>query len=128
MILLCLYGHIYPHGGTTLAASVYAHPNVAGRLQRMTCCRIHQDGDFVELRVLFDVSDFTSVAEIMLPRHRRQISPAERERLRAMGFKKGVQTHAHVQHTAPAGVWEGQCDQMPVLRQRGLLEPWTVRP
>ena len=62
MILLCKYGHIYPHGGATLAASVDGHPNVAGKLRRLRCCRIHQDGDFGELTVLFDVADFARVA------------------------------------------------------------------
>ena len=123
MILLCRYGHIDPDGGTTLAASVDQHPNVAGRLRRLKCCRVHQDGDHGELTVTFDVDDFAQVARIMLPRRRRQISPAERERLRAMGFQKGQQAHVEVQPTTPAAVCEGQCDQMPVLRQRGLFGP-----
>jgi len=112
MILLCRYGHIYPHGGQMLAVSVDGHPNVAGRLRRLSCCRVHQDGDFEELAVIFDVADFAQVAEIMRPRRRRQVSPAERERLRAIGFK-GAQTHVDVQHTPPERIFAGQRDQMP---------------
>ena len=46
MIVPCRYGHVFPHGGNLLAASVDGHPNVAGVLRRLPCCRVHQDGDF----------------------------------------------------------------------------------
>ena len=81
MIVPCRFGHIFPHGGDRLAASVDGHPNVAGALRRLPCCRVHQDGDFGELTVLFDVADFDKVVQIMRPRRRRQVSAAERERL-----------------------------------------------
>ena len=59
----CHYGHVYPFGGNLLAASVDGHPNVAGVLRRLPCCRVHQDGDFGELTAVFDVADFATVAE-----------------------------------------------------------------
>ena len=42
MVIPCRYGHIFPHGGNTLAASVDGHTNVAGVLRRLY--RVHQDG------------------------------------------------------------------------------------
>ncbi len=101
MILLCRHGHIYPAGGQQLAASVDGRPKVAGRLRRLKCCTVHQEGDFGELTVMFDVNDFEEVAQIMQPRRRRQISEAERERLRLIGYQKGREAHCEGQFTAP---------------------------
>ena len=100
MIVPCRYGHIFPHGGTMLAASIDGHPNVAGQLRRLACCRVHQDGDGGELTVVFDVADIAKVARIMRPRRRRQVSDRERDRLRRMGFQGGSETHVDVQPAA----------------------------
>ena len=81
MIIPCRYGHVYPFGGTNLAASVDGHPNVAGVLRRLPCCRVHQDGDFGELTVVFDVGDFPKVAAILKPRRRRVLSQEARQAL-----------------------------------------------
>ncbi|MHC4179409.1 MAG: hypothetical protein ACYSWU_18000 [Planctomycetota bacterium] len=83
MVVLCKWGEIYPAGGTTLAASVGGYPKVAGWLRRLECCRVHQDGDFGELTVLFDVADFAKVAKIMRPRRRRQVNltPEQRQEI-----------------------------------------------
>ncbi len=99
MIVPCRYGHIFPHGGSLLAASVDGHPNVAGVLRRLRCCQVHQDGDFGELTVVFDVADFDKVAAIMKPRRRRQVSEEERERLRLMSAKFGFQRIVQGEHT-----------------------------
>ena len=99
LIVPCRYGHIFPHGGNLLAASVDGHPNVAGVLRRLSCCQIHQDGDFGEVTVIFDVADFAKVARIIQPRRRRQVSAQERDRLRGMGYQKGAQAHVDVHHT-----------------------------
>jgi hypothetical protein len=107
LIVPCRYGHIFPHGTDTLAASVDGHPTVAGMLRRLPCCQIHQDGDFGELTVIFGVADFAKVARIMRPRRRRVISEAERDRLRAMGFTKGPQAHVDVEPTAQGCVAMG---------------------
>jgi hypothetical protein len=37
MVIPCKYGHLYPFGGATLAASADGHPNVAGVLRRGRC-------------------------------------------------------------------------------------------
>ena len=121
MILLCRYGHIFPHGGTTLAASVDGHPNVAGQLRRLKCCRVHQDGDHGELTARFDVADFAEVAQIMRPRRRRLVSAEQRERLRAMGFKKGSQSYYKSDPTARGGVPGPQGDPEYLLRQTALF-------
>jgi len=94
MILLCRYGHLFAWQGNELAASVDGHPNVA---------------------------DFAKVARIMRPRRRRQVSQAQRDRLRAMGFQKGRQDHAHVQPTAQGCVPGAQEDLEPVRPQRSLF-------
>ena len=78
MILLCKYGHIFPHGDNELAASVDGYPKVAGRLRRLPCCRVHQDGDDGELTVVFDAAHFPKVARILRPRRRRRVSPEQR--------------------------------------------------
>ena len=80
MIIPCKYGHFYPFGGDTLAASVDGHPNVAGVLRRLPCCRVHQDGDFGELTVVFDVSHFPKIAKIMRPRRRRRLKLSREQR------------------------------------------------
>jgi len=53
---------------------------------------------------------FPKVARIMRPRRRRQVSPQERERLRAMGFRKGAQAHVEDQYSGHTGVSEGRGD------------------
>lgn len=78
MVLLCRYGHVFPHGGNLLAASVDGHPKLASVLRQLPCCRVHQDGDDGELTMVFDVSDFAKVAAVMRPKRRRQLSEAQR--------------------------------------------------
>lgn len=109
----CRYGSVFPFGGSRLAASVDGFPKVAGRLRRLGCVEVVQDGDFGELTVSFDVADFPKVARIMRPRRRRQVSPAERERLRRMGFQKAAESRPDVQHAARTGVSRGRVDGTP---------------
>lgn len=52
MVIPCRYGHIFPHGGNTLAASVDGHTRIAGLLRCLPCCKVHQDGDGGELTSL----------------------------------------------------------------------------
>jgi hypothetical protein len=122
----CHYGHIYPHGGTTLAASVDGHPNVAGQLRQLACCRIHQDGDFGELTVIFDVADFPVVARVMKPRRRRSLRLTSEQRQeigrrlresRGDGRQAMRQTHPTALRAAERDV----PDQNPVSRQRPLF-------
>ena len=77
----CRYGHVYPHGGNLLAASIDGFPKVASRLRRLKCCRVHQDGDLGELTATFDAADLPKVAKIIRPRGRRQLSARQRAEL-----------------------------------------------
>ena len=122
MIIPCRFGHILPHGGSTLAVSVDGFPKIAGRLKRLGCCRVHQDGDFGELTVLFDVADFAKVARIMRPRRRRQVSPQERERLKAIGFKKGSQVHVETQYSDHTCVLEGHVESEHLPQHQALSD------
>lgn len=125
MIVVCRYGEIYPFGGDTLAASVDGHPNVAGRLRRLRCCRVVQDGDFGELTALFDLADFRKVARVMRPRLRRELSAEQREELigrlnwhRRQSTPKGP---TQGQPTARTCDVSGQDDQGAVCRQMALF-------
>ncbi len=117
MIVPCRYGHIFPHDGSLLAASVDGHPNVAGVLRRLRCCRFHQDGDFGELTVLFNLVDFDKVAAIMRPRCRRQVSESEHERLRLIGLKNRFQAGVDVEHTPRPCVGIGLGDSQAIQEQ-----------
>lgn len=124
MAILCRYGHIYPHGGTTLAASIDGHPNVASQLRRLACCRVRQDGDGGELTVHFDVADFSAVARILRPRRRRQVTPEQREELLARlgnGRRLASQTPTEGPPTALRAPEKDLPDLTAVSRQRPLF-------
>ena len=74
MQIPCKYGHIFPHGDNELAASIDGHTKIANRLRKLSCCRIHQDGDFGELTVIFDVNDFEKVAKVIMRKFRCSIT------------------------------------------------------
>jgi hypothetical protein len=87
MILRCQRGHIYPHGGKTLAASTDRNGPVANRLVGLDCATVVQDGDD-GVNVTFDVDDFGEVAEVMKPKRKRQgraLSDEEKKRLADQG-------------------------------------------
>ena len=73
----CKYGHIYPHSGTTLGAWS-DRPSRRRLLSELACCAVHLEGDH-EISVLFDVSDFESVARVLQPRRRRRLTEAQRQ-------------------------------------------------
>jgi hypothetical protein len=75
LLIPCHYGHIYPHGGERLAASIDGHRGIQRRMNALPFVEVHQDGDFGEGTVLFDVSYFTEVAKIMRARKRWYLSP-----------------------------------------------------
>ena len=80
MILMCQHGHVYPHGGTKLAASTNRRGAVARALAKLPCCNVHQDSDD-GVTVLFDVADFPQVATLLKPRRKRQLSAEQMARL-----------------------------------------------
>jgi hypothetical protein len=85
MTILCDNGVIYPHGGSRLAAECYGP--TARKLKAIAGVTVHQQGDR-EWCMLFDVSIFEQVAEVMKPRKRRHLSP---ERARAISGLAHVQ-------------------------------------
>jgi len=88
MVVLCERGEIYPYGGNLLAAEVDGRPITAKRLRNLECTTVVQDGDdFVA--VTFDAVDFDTIAELLKPRRRRQVSESEKQRLQSMGAKHG---------------------------------------
>ena len=89
-IIPCRLGHIFPWGGSTLAASTNTRGGTARNLAPLDFTTVAQDGDD-GLTVLFPVEKFAQVAELMKPRRRRQISETERARLADMGRKYGYQ-------------------------------------
>ena len=90
----CRRGHIYPHGGDQLAASTNNRGAVAKRLAALPCCRMVQDGDD-GVNVVFDVTNFPTVATVMKPKRRRTLTPAQTaertERLRKYRFSSASQ-------------------------------------
>jgi hypothetical protein len=124
MILACRYGHILPWGGNLLAASVDGHPNIAGRLRTLSCCTVVQDGDFGELTVTFDVADFQTVARIMRPRCRRQISDKEKaEMVKRLQAARDVAREGPIdgQQTARERDDGPKRDSEPTRNQRALF-------
>jgi hypothetical protein len=88
-IIPCRTGHIYPWGGSRLAASTTAPTGT--KLLTIPGVALQQDGSDGRT-VLFDVADFEAVVEIMKPRVRRHVSEgqkvAARERMNKMWSEK----------------------------------------
>jgi hypothetical protein len=128
-VLVCRHGEIYPFGGNTLAASVDGHPKLAGRLRRLGCCRVVQDGDLGELTATFDVVDFRKVAKVMRPRLRRELTAEQRaeligrlDRHRSRSTPKGPTEGQFTAHTREVAVPD---DPGALCRQMGLFDPST---
>ena len=77
----CRLGHIFPHGGSTLAVSLDGHPKIAKRLAALDCCQVYQHAED-GMTLLFDVADFKTVAKIVKPHRRAQLSEARKAELR----------------------------------------------
>jgi hypothetical protein len=76
MVIPCVGGEIYPHGGDTLAAFLRAGPR-AERLKRLPCVQVKTVGGD-GTTVLFSVDVFDQVVKIIRPRRRRRLSEAQR--------------------------------------------------
>lgn len=82
MIIPCRAGEIWPHSGTTLAVELEGRRGVTvRRLLEIGVCRLYRDADD-GATLLFDVADFATVAAIIKPRRRRQVSEANRRAAR----------------------------------------------
>ena len=105
-IIPCRHGHICPWGGSTLAACTDKAGGVARRLKALPFTTVAQDGDD-GANILFDMEHFEAVAEIILPRKRRRLSEAGRQRLAEVGAKTRFQHGAGVDSEARPGVPTG---------------------
>jgi hypothetical protein len=79
-VLRCRFGEIYPQGGDLLAIELRNHPHIARQLRESGCCIVHQEGDG-EVSLLFPMEHFETVAEIVKPHRRPQISDERRREL-----------------------------------------------
>jgi hypothetical protein len=85
MELRCRYGRVYPKGGEILQAMT-DRPRIGAQLRNLPCVlKAHGDDEVV---VHFHVDDIGQVLALLKPYRRRQLSEAQRVRLRAMGFQR----------------------------------------
>ncbi len=99
-VVPCQHGHIYPYGGQMLVASTAKRGRVARELLALAVTTLFRDGDD-GLDVLFHVSHFEQVAELLKPRRRRRLSEAQRERLANMG-RENLRRQREVNVQAPS--------------------------
>jgi hypothetical protein len=78
------HGMVYPKGGEILQAMT-THTRIAGKLRALPCV-VSVRGD-AETVVTFHVDDAPAVFQLLKPYRRRHVSPAERERLAALGSR-----------------------------------------
>jgi hypothetical protein len=84
--LRCRRGGVYPHGGSRLAA--YSRAGRIGTRLRALRFVLSARGDD-ETVIVFEADDLPEVMAILRPYRRRQVSEAERERLRALSAVHG---------------------------------------
>jgi hypothetical protein len=87
----CKFGFISVHSSTMLAAYT-ANPRMVSKLAELEGAKIHQRGDS-EIRVVFDRVHLDAVCRLLKARRRRQVSPAERDRLAALSEKYRPRPH-----------------------------------
>ena len=119
-IIPCQRGHIYPHSHNQLGASTDRCGKITNQLKRLAFIEVVQDGED-GVNVIFEVSDFEKVAEIMKPRRRRRQTPQQRqasiERLAKYRF-----TPAHQPGFEPSGTQQvGSVDQTQSQASGGAL-------
>ncbi len=94
MQIPCERGVIYPYGGDLLAAEVEGRSQTRKRLRELDCTTTIQAGDEF-LAVTFSVERFAEVAAVLKPRRRRQVSEAEKQRLRSLSARHGFGSQTH---------------------------------
>ncbi|MHB8953846.1 MAG: hypothetical protein ACYC4U_12825 [Pirellulaceae bacterium] len=105
-IIPCQHGHIYPYGGEIMVASTAKRGGVARELGQLDSTTMYRDGDD-GVDVLFHVSNFEPVAQLMKPRRRRRLSPQQRQRLAALG-RENLKRLRQVNVQAPSKAPEGE--------------------
>ena len=122
MIMPCRYGHIYPHGGETLAVFVDDHPKLTSVLRRLPCCQVYQDGDD-GTTLLFNVADFPQVAKIIRPWRRQQFTPEQLaamvQRLQPTQYRR-TDGHLAVRQCVPTPQVDSEHHQATATQNRGV--------
>jgi hypothetical protein len=94
MELRCRYGRVYPKGGEILQATT-DRPRIGAQLRALPCV-LTTRGD-AEIVVTVPVDHAPAVVALLRPYRRRQLSDAQRERLRVLsaahGFQRGGRQH-----------------------------------
>lgn len=93
MLIPCQRGHIYPHGGSLLAVATSVRGGTARAIRSLPGVEVIQDGED-GINASFPVELFPQVAELMLPRRKRQVSEQERIRLSTMGRANLAKLHS----------------------------------
>lgn len=81
-LVLCKHGEVLPWGGDLLAVSTGKRGAIAGRLEKLDCTTIVQDGDD-GVTFTFPLDCFDHVAEVVQPRRRRQFTTEQRKTMGA---------------------------------------------
>ncbi len=98
MEIRCRYGLVYPKGGEILQAMT-DRPRIAAKLRALPCV-LTARGD-AETVVTFHADHAPTVFQVLQPYRRRQVSAAERERLKALGrrFRFGAGHGVQSEHS-----------------------------
>jgi hypothetical protein len=79
-VIPCRHGEIFPWEGRLLAISTKRRGAIATRLKRLSCTEMKQDGDD-GMTLTFHEDDFPTIADIVKPRRRPQLSDERRQAL-----------------------------------------------
>lgn len=86
-LVACTNGHIFPWGRNLLAASMRIRGPISNRVKALPFTKIAQDGDDGSTYT-FPADHFEAVAEIMVPKRRRQWTEEQREELRQLAIER----------------------------------------
>ena len=116
MILLCQHGHIFPCGGTRLAAS--ATRMIGRKLLTIPGTEVKQDGDD-GMTVVFECADIQKILRIMRPKKVRKLSPEQKaaaiERLAQYRQAQNAETTQGTHGTALDDQTHQEAHKRPVL-------------
>ncbi|MCK9570867.1 hypothetical protein M0R72_18095 [Candidatus Pacearchaeota archaeon] len=85
-IVPCQKGHFFPWGGNRIAFATKGNGPICRILRDLPGVEVMQDGSD-GINVAFDVSMFDQIAQLVIPRKKRQVSDEERQRLADMSAK-----------------------------------------
>jgi hypothetical protein len=77
-LIPCKHGEIFPWGDSLLAISTKRRGAIATRLENLPCTKVQQDGSD-GLTLTFHEDDFPTIAEIVKPKRKPQLSNKQRQ-------------------------------------------------